>query len=159
LGERYFLQHRKLDVRDLDLSHVLRWHPRERALIWRMTDATTGESTGVHRTYLNVDGSKVGRWMKGPAGIIRLSHDDGVTRGLGMSEGAENGLAVLLSGWAPVWACGSAGGIQRFPVLNGIESLTIFPDLGPAIGMRVAKECAARWREAGREVLIVPPVA
>ena len=36
--------------------------------------------------------------------------------------------AILLDGWTPVWCVCNAGGIERFPVLSGIEALTIFVD-------------------------------
>jgi putative DNA primase/helicase len=58
----------------------------------------------------------------------------------------------------PVWACGAAGTLQKFPLLGGIESLTIAADADTP-GQRAADELARRWREAGREVRIVPPVA
>ena len=52
------------------------------------------------------------------AGVIRLTPNEEVTHGLGISEGIEDGLSVLLSGWSPVWAAASAGGIKTFPVLS-----------------------------------------
>jgi len=159
LGEHYYIHHRDLDVRRIDLTHVIRWHSGERAIIALMTHAITNRPTGVHRTFLDRDGRKIKRKMLGPAGIVRLSPDSNVTAGLGISEGVENGLAVMLSGFRPVWACATAGGIKKFPVLAGIGVLTIFADLGPPIGMQVAEECATRWRNAGREAFIVPPIA
>jgi len=59
-------------------------------------------------------------------------------------------LAVMMADWRPVWTLGSAGAIRTFPVLPGIESLTIFADADDA-GERAASECAARWRESGRQ--------
>ncbi|MBD0276220.1 MAG: toprim domain-containing protein, partial [Acetobacteraceae bacterium] len=57
----------------------------------------------------------------------------------------------------PVWAAGSAGGIRNFPVLPGIEALTIFADQDGA-GIGAARECGRRWAEAGREArLLAPP--
>ena len=35
---------------------------------------------------------------------------------------------AVLAGWAPVWATGSKGSIEKCPVLAGIECLTIFAD-------------------------------
>jgi hypothetical protein len=95
--------------------------------------------------------------MLGHKGAIRLSPDDAVTLGLGLVEGVEDGLAVLLSGWSPVWAAADAGALAKFPVLDGIEALTIFAD-ADAAGMNAATECAARWTEAGAEARISPPV-
>ena len=47
LGERYLVDHRRLDARHLRLGHALRWHPRIRAVVGLMTDAVTGEPVGV----------------------------------------------------------------------------------------------------------------
>lgn len=154
LGAAYFSDHRGLDITRLgDLSHAVRYHWRWRAVVSLMSDPVTGRPTGIHRTFLNPDGSKRDRKMLGRAGVIRLSPDDTVTTGLGLVEGVEDGLAVLLSGWSPVWAAASAGAIARFPVLPGVECLTIFSDPDDA-GQTAAATCAARWRDAGHEVVI-----
>lgn len=76
--------------------------------------------------------------------------------GLGLTEGIEDALAILLCDWAPVWAATSAGAIARFPVLSGIEGLTVFADTD-APGTTAAEVCAARWQAAGRDVRISHP--
>ena len=76
--------------------------------------------------------------------------------GLGITEGVEDGLAVLLSGWSPIWAAGSAGAIRRFPILAGIDSLTIFADADSA-GLEAAQECEGRWVTIGKEARIAAP--
>ena len=91
--------------------------------------------------------------MLGKQGVVRLSSDEDVLEGLGICEGIEDGLAILVSGWAPVWAATNAGGVERFPVLPGIEALTIFHDKDEA-GTRAAELCAQRWASAGREVFL-----
>jgi putative DNA primase/helicase len=156
LGERYFLDYRRLDIRTLDLDHVLRWHDRCQCIVALMTTPAEDKPSGIHRTFLNADRSKRDRKMLGRAGVIRLSRDDAVTGGLGITEGVEDGLAVLLSGWSPIWAAGSAGAIRRFPVLTGIDSLTIFAD-ADAAGLEAAQECQGRWAAAGKEARISPP--
>lgn len=156
LGERYLIEHRNLDVRGLDLYHAVRYHAGIRAVVGLMSDPVTGEATGVHRIFLKSDGSKISRKMLGHEGVVRLSQDAEVTYGLGISDSIEDALAVLISGWRPIWACTADGGVARFPVLSGIDALTIFPD-GDEPGMKAANTCAARWREAGREVVIVAP--
>ena len=87
--------------------------------------------------------------MLGSQGVVRVSPDEDVTHGLGIAEGVEDALAILASGWEPVWAATSAGMIERFPVLPGIECLTIFADNDGA-GVTAAQACAERW--ADREV-------
>jgi hypothetical protein len=157
LGWRYFTERRQLHIGLLpDLKHALRWYEKECAVIALMTDPITNKPTGIHRTFLNPDGTKRERKMLGPRGVIRLSPDDLVTEGLGITEGVEDGLAVLLSGWAPVWAASCAGAIASFPVLSGIEALTIFADSND-VGMEAAAECADRWELAGQEVEIREP--
>ena len=94
--------------------------------------------------------------MLGRQGVVRLVPDEDVTAGLGVTEGIEDGIAVMLSGWAPVWAATSAGAIERFPVMSGIEHLTIFADADEA-GIRSADVCATRWRSAGRQVEVKTP--
>ncbi|MDE3037095.1 MAG: toprim domain-containing protein [Pseudomonadota bacterium] len=78
--------------------------------------------------------------------------------GLGIAEGIEDALTVMASGWRPVWAAVDAGNIASFPVLPGIECLTIFADHDKA-GLEAARRCAERWQAAGRDVRIVSPNA
>jgi hypothetical protein len=157
LAERYFIGHRKLDVGHLsEVCHALRWHAGIRAVVGLMTDPVSGQPTGVHRTFLDNDGAKIERKMLGRQGVVRLSLDDAVTTSIGITEGLEDALAILLSGWSPVWAATSAGAIARFPVLAGIEALTIFAD-ADLPGIRAAEICCARWATAGREVRITSP--
>lgn len=145
----------------------LRFHPscpcRDRqapAMVALIRNIETNEPQGVHRTFLRADGrGRVDlKMMLGLArnGVVKLSPDAEVTYGLGIAEGIETGLAVLSTGWAPVWSALSAGGISGFPVLNGIEDLTIFADADPA-GKSAAEKCARRWSDAGRHVFIRVP--
>jgi hypothetical protein len=156
LAESYLVDHRQLDVGGLDLRHALGWHAGIGALVGLMTKAASGEPCGVHRTFLDGTGTKTDRKMLGRQGVIRLSPDGDVTLGLGITEGVEDGLAVLLSGWSPVWAATSAGAIARFPVLAGIESLTVFADTD-APGVTAAEACCQRWQAEGREAHIAAP--
>ena len=94
--------------------------------------------------------------MLGRQGVVRLSPDEAISFGLGITEGIEDGLAVLLSGWSPVWAATSAGAIARLPVLCGVETLTIFADADDP-GLQAAQACGARWCDASREVSIASP--
>jgi putative DNA primase/helicase len=159
LGWRYLTQHRGLHIGLIDnLGHCLRWHHGISAIVGLMTDPVTNKPTGVHRTFLNPDGSKRERKMLGRAGVIRLSRDEDVLEGLGICEGIETGLRILLNGWSPVWCAGNAGGIKGFPVLSGIESLTIFTeDDENNTNINAAHDCAERWVAAGREVRLADP--
>jgi putative DNA primase/helicase len=121
-----------------------------------MTDPLTGAPTGgISRTYLH-EGQKVGKAKGlGPAGIVRLTPDEDVLGGLHIGEGLETCLAAMSIGMRPTWSFGSKGAIGKFSVLSGIECLTIFaePDAEAE-----AQECAARWHDAGREVLFARAV-
>jgi putative DNA primase/helicase len=148
----------------------LRFHPRcprgaDRlpALIAAMMSTVGNELRAVHRIFLRPDGSDrlrdpLGKMTLGMARdtAIKLVADDDVTRGLGLCEGIEDGLAIIAAGWRPVWAT-TAGGIARFEVLSGIESLTVFAD-SDAPGRAAALKCAERWQAAGREALVVEPL-
>jgi hypothetical protein len=83
-------------------------------------------------------------------GVIRLWPDDWVSRGLAIAEGIETALS-LARGFVPVWCCIDAGNLAAFPVLTGIESLTVAVDHDPA-GLKAYASVAGRWRESGREV-------
>jgi hypothetical protein len=89
---------------------------------------------------------------------VMLSAFDEPTGGLALCEGVETGIAILMTELAPVWACGGAGTLAKFPVLGGVEALTVAADGDPP-GERAAEACAKRWRTAGREVAIVAPPA
>jgi putative DNA primase/helicase len=152
LGETYFTEHRGMKIDGLNLEHALRYHRVHRMVVALMTDAITNEPCGIHRTFLEPDGIKIERKMLGRQGVVRISPDEDVTHGLGIAEGVEDALGILISGWAPVWAATSAGAIERFPVLSGIEHLTIFAD-DDTPGIKAARACADQWITAGREAL------
>jgi hypothetical protein len=124
-------------------------------MIAAMRSITTDELTGIHRTALTLDGVKVGRKMLGIAAgsAIKLDADDAVTHGLIIGEGIETCQAARQLGLRPTWALGSVGGIASFPVLAGIECLTILAERSPdgtpnAASERAVAECG---EHRGRE--------
>ncbi|ODT06975.1 MAG: virulence-associated protein E [Mesorhizobium sp. SCN 65-20] len=150
LAERY-LQSRGLAY-DGD---ALRFYRGGRAMVALITDAITGEPCGIHRTFLDRDGNRTEKKMLGRAGggVVRLSADADVTRGLGIAEGIETALAAP---FRPIWACLSAGAMKAFPVLAGITALSIFADQDRA-GLDAANTCGERWHAADREVTMAAP--
>lgn len=144
-------------------DEVLRFHPacpfkgaKVPALVALFRDIATDKPCGIHRTALLPDGRDrdrvKGRAMLGRAAgaAIKISPADEVELGLGLAEGIETGLAVIGFGWSPIWACASAGGVAAFPVLPGIEELTVFADRDPNnAGQKAAHTCAQRWSNAG----------
>jgi len=154
---------------ELERGTPIRFHPscprgaeRLPAMVALMTHAETGQPCGVHRTFLTPDGCNrlrdgKGKMMAGNAGVIRLEPNAEVTKGLGLAEGIETALAVMQGfGWRPVWAATSAGAVAHFPVLPGIEALTIFAD-ADGKGLDAARACIGRWTKAGREARVIAP--
>jgi hypothetical protein len=165
--ERY-LASRRLVLPDHMADEVVRFHPslyfegsKVGAMVALFRDIATDRPSGIHRTFLNDDAHKLGRKMLGRArgAAIKLDDDASVTLGLTIGEGLETCLAAWLAGFRPVWALGSASSIARFPVLPGVEAITILGEIDDSGANRLATEqCAARWHEAGREVLVVSPL-
>jgi putative DNA primase/helicase len=163
----------------------LRWHPALEdkvsgysgpALVGLVTDALTGEPINLHRTWISADGAgkapieKPRRLLKGhrSRGVIRLWPDQEVTLGLVVGEGVETCLAAALESLTPVWATISAGNLAAFPVLPGIEALTILADhdkpnqkTGKRAGRAAALELTRRYTEAGfdpkRDIKVIYP--
>jgi hypothetical protein len=89
-------------------------------------------------------------------GIVRLSHAEDVLEGLHLAEGLETALAAAAIGFRPIWSTGSDTQMAAFPVLPGIEALTLFADHDEkGAGERAAREAEARWLEAGCEAHVI----
>ena len=175
-GETYLRDARKIvtsaieDV--LERTDGVGWHPavyfnepghalhgrKLGAIISVMTDRITAEPTGaISRTYIH-EGRKLrkAKTLGSPAGIIRLSEDADVLEGLHIAEGLETALAGMSIGLRPMWAAGSTALMAKFPVLSGVEALTVIVDHDAnAAGERAARELEARWLDAGREVRLL----
>jgi phage/plasmid primase-like uncharacterized protein len=131
-------------------------------VVARFTDAITGEPRGIHRRPITGAKPKALGAMKGC--VIRLWPDEDVAEGLVIGEGVETTLAAatliehkgtLLQ---PAWAAGCAGNLEDFPLLPGVEALTILVDHDESgRGQKAAEICARRWRDAGREVIRLMP--
>jgi hypothetical protein len=89
---------------------------------------------------------------------IKLSANEHVTMGLAIGEGLETVLSAMQMGFQPAWAVGDANNLGAFPVLSGVESLTILVDNDKSgTGQRQAMECSRRWTKAGREIFRLIP--
>lgn len=168
VGEQYLLARGcVVPPADGDLKfHPNRKHPATDysgpALVGLATDtASRLVRRTAHRTWTKADGTKadvdpprmlLGGHQKAGA-VIRLWPDEAVTTGLAIAEGIETALS-LAHAFTPVWACIDAGNLAAFPVLDGVECLTIAADHDDA-GIKAANTCAQRWTDAGREVRIV----
>jgi hypothetical protein len=176
-GERYLAKVRHIDVstiRDvLKRTDAIGWHsavyfnePGHElhgqhlgCIVGIMTDAVTAQPTGaISRTYIDANLRKIGKakTLGSPRGVIRLSRDEDVHEGLHIAEGIETALTAMAHFWLrPTWTTGDTGTMRNFPVLAGIEALTIFADHDRnSAGENAARELAGRWVGAGREVHI-----
>jgi hypothetical protein len=157
---------------------VLRFHG---AVPWREADETiirvpamlavyrhilSDEIVGVQVTRLSPAGEKIDRKMRGRCGngAIKFDADAHVMTGLVVGEGCETAMTARMVGLRPVWALGSKGKIGTFPVLAGIEALTLLREHSEtpreqAAVAKVIEACASRWHAAGCEVGIVEPLA
>jgi putative DNA primase/helicase len=114
----------------------------------------------IQRTLLSDDGKKLDRKTLGPCGgaAIKITADEDIEQGLHVGEGFETCLTAHALGLRPVWALGSASAIGDFPVLVGIDALTILGETDKkGSNAKAAIECAARWTAANREVFLVTP--
>ncbi|KNY19134.1 toprim domain-containing protein [Methylobacterium sp. ARG-1] len=170
-----YLGGRCLDLSDEIAGAVLRFHPRcpfgettVPAMVALVRDVLTDAPIGIHRTALDDRGRKVvvnghDRLALGAVagGAVKLTADSEVTTCLGIGEGIETALSLWRTpefGSSPVWSLISAGNVETFPVLSGIECLWMAVDHDPA-GLRAARACAARWQAAQRETFLITPDA
>ena len=165
LGEVY-LRHRGcvLPPQDSDLRFLPASDKYRPTLCAKITDAVTNAPLSLHFTRLAVDGrGKAGAEQdklllaghRKRGGVIRLWSDECVTYGLAVAEGVESALAAAHL-HTPVWAAIDASNLAQFPVLPGVDALTIFGDHDET-GLRAARACARRWADAGREANLVIP--
>ena len=167
LVERYFAS------RGLEMpigTEALRYHPacswrtesgevvRRPSMLAAMRQVDGDDLTAVQKTMLSPEGLKLDRRMQGVAAgaAIKLDGDSDVASGLHIGEGCETVQQGRQLGFAPAWALGSAGAIAAFPVLPGIECLTIHAERDETNALAV-ETCAARWHRARREVVIIAP--
>jgi Toprim domain len=151
-----------------DLDESLGFHPscpfggeRLPCMVAVVRNITTDEPQAVHRTALTADPKpqRIDRLSLGPiaGGAIKLSLDGDVTHGLLIGEGIETTLsASLLLRFRPCWSVLSRSGIAKFPILSGIESVTIAVDNDESgDGQRDAATLAERLEAAGVEAIRV----
>lgn len=143
-------------------SEVLRFNARcpwesgtRPALIGLITDIATDEPCGIQRVALNALGKKVGCKAMGRKtdGAVKLGPVAG--NELLIAEGLETTLSAAPLGFTlPAWSLIDSGNLAKFPVLPGIERLTVAVDHDPErvvnghrkrAGQDAAAECRARW--------------
>jgi hypothetical protein len=170
--ETYFSK-RRLELPAEAAIRTIRYHPccpfagtRVPAMVCLVRDITTNEPKAVHRTAITHEGGKAdirghSRLSLGPVagGAVKFTPDEDVTTCLGIGEGLESALSLCRIpeyGPSPIWSLISAGGIERFPTLAGIECLWIAVDHDKT-GLRAARTTGHRWQRAGAEVFLTTP--
>jgi phage/plasmid primase-like uncharacterized protein len=164
-----YFNRRGIDIDMVPEHGGLRFHPRcpwqgARApcVVGRFTGAIDNQPRGIWRRPLT--GEKPKAFGPTAGCVIRLWPDEAVERSLVIGEGVETVLAAatlfrhrgrLLR---PAWAATTAGNMESFPVLSGIEALTLLVDNDTnGAGQRAAAICSRRWTTAGRPVTRLTP--
>ena len=130
-----------------------------------------GETIAIHRTYLQIDAEDPGKVTKAAVakprmmlgkvagGAVRLAPiNPGAA--LGLCEGIETGLAVMMScPGLPVWATLSATNLEQVKLPPEAHRIVILADHDASgAGTRAAETAARRLRGEGRQVAIaIPP--
>jgi Toprim domain len=153
-----------LDAFNLDQS--IGFHPacpfdkdRLPCMVALVRNIQTDEPQAIHRTALKLGPKpeRIDRPSYGPiaGGAIKLSPDDEVTHGLLIGEGIETVLsASLLLKVKPCWSVLSRSGIAKFPILAGVECVTIAVDNDKSgDGQRDAAKLVERLVGAGVEAI------
>jgi hypothetical protein len=154
-----------------NLNEALRFHPdcpfrgeRLPCMVALVRDIQTDVPVAVHRTALTTEPmpQRVGRRSLGPTsgGAIKISADEEVQSGLLIGEGIETVLSASKElQFRPVWSLIDKNGVSKFPVLSGIESVTIAVDNDASgDGQRAASECVNRLTLGGIEVFTARPI-
>ena len=142
---------------------VLRFHS---ACIWESGTApcliaafrsiTDNQVTGIHR--IRVDQPEL--WPKAERKMLgRITGSaiklDPVGDRLVIGEGLETCLAARQLGLRPVWALGSATGIESIAPVNGVDELTMLGENDNGRNQTAADKCRDNWRRA--RVLLMTP--
>lgn len=132
------------------------------AMVALIRSVSTLEPLAIHRTHLNLDGTKgrLDRMALAPMadGVVMLTPYNRVWMDLGIGEGIETALSLQACpdlGDKPIWAALNAGQLSKFYLPN-IDELVIAVDHDPA-GIRDADTCARRATYHGTKVTMVQP--
>ena len=160
-AEKY-LRSRKLDLPCELRVMVLRFHP---ACLWENSTAPcliaafreiNGDRlTGIHRIRLDQPEHwpKAERKMLGSIFGSAVKLDRAGDR-LAIGEGIETCMAARQLGLRPVWSLGSAGGIEKFPLIDDVEELTILGENDDGISRKAAETCRDNWQPHRVSILI-----
>jgi phage/plasmid primase-like uncharacterized protein len=164
-----YFERRGVPINDVPDHGGLRWHPScpwedgtTPCVVGRYTSAVDNKPRGIWRR--PIDGAKPKALGPTAGCVIRLWPDDAIEAALVLGEGVETTLAASTriehrgTMLQPAWAAGSAANMQSFPVLSGVECLTLLADNDTnGVGERAAQQCAQRWLAAGEDVELLIP--
>jgi len=125
------------------------WCPKGRlrvpALVALMRTVEDDAPAAIQRIMLDVKGRKTNAMMLGPSAraVMKLGMERPPMARLYVCEGLETGLALMGAEYRPVWALGSSGAMERFPVI-AVDRLVICADNDKA-GMEAATACRGRY--------------
>ncbi|MET4240723.1 toprim domain-containing protein [Bradyrhizobium sp. RT10b] len=170
IAQHYLEGHRRLELFEDVANRVVRFHPscpfgpgvRHPCMLLAFRSIADDKLQAIHRTALSPEGKKIDRKMLGPVAgaAIKIDPDEDVGQGLTIGEGFETCLAGRQLGFRPVWALGSAGAIGTFPVLSGIDALTILAETDDSgANAQAIRTCGTRWAAEQREVIVAMPRA
>jgi hypothetical protein len=152
------------------LDEALRYHPdcpfgdeRLPCMVALVRDIETDTPVSIHRTALKLGAGvpggtpeRIRRMSLGPTkgGAIKFGPNDEVSTGLLIGEGIETTLAASrIFEFRPAWSVISKDGIRDFPVLSGIECITVAVDNDASgDGQHAADEMVRRQTARGVEV-------
>lgn len=183
---KHYLKNRIGEWRLTRLGHIedMRFAPRflhtgtnknYPAMLVLLRDAVTNEERAIQATYLvdevgfgfknlkiksEADGKlKSQREYRGsPAGAVfkGFCPDEHVGDTLCVAEGVETAMSIVVAGLRSVWA--TCGSMAALPVIERVKTLYIFADNDPKEqGLKFARACEKRWRDAGKTVRIIMP--
>ena len=156
-----YLRNRCLELPGEAANEAIRFHPdcpfrneRFPAMVCLIRNIVSNEPQGIHRTALTAGGPAVKRGGKTfrlslgstSGGAINIDPDEDVTQGICIGEGLETCLSGRLIGYRPVWSVLTTSGVAGFPLLPGIDRLTIF---GSAMRKEQAKGPFGLVRKGG----------
>ena len=125
-------------------------------MVCLIRNITSNEPQGIQRTALTPEGGRIKRNGKTlrmslgrtAGGAIKIDCDEHVEQGVVIGEGVETCFAARQLGFAPVWSLISSSGIAAFPVLSGLDGLTILAEDGET-SRRDVQLCFDRWFAVG----------
>jgi hypothetical protein len=155
-----------------DVDQVLRFHPLcpfgrqglRPCMLALFRSIKSNKPLAVHRTLFFRDGTAQ-RMALGPIGGAAIKLWPKSDERLTIGEGIETVLSAALylrradgSPLRPAWSLTVAKSLRHFPVIPGIERLSILADNDESqVGQSAAKACAQRWADAERKATVLYP--